>query len=199
MSCLKNVKSQSDHLHFCTLCVTAIINHCLSAAVFVAPEGGSLEWNKCWATVRWLTRATTTRTSPATLLLPSSTRWLMPSSLHQPTNLSSCLPNNHVSRFTKAAVVLRVFMAKCERYVLKKQRFFYMFSRSNDHLKSSSNSGRLRGKPVRVRELRVRQRRWKRWLRGRDQSIVPVSTGVVWTAQCQSHDPTDISHHAGQQ
>lgn len=180
-------------MRFCASCATAIVNRCLSAAVCVAPQGGSLEWNKRRAPVRWLTRATTTRTSPATLLLPSSTRWLTPSSLRRPTNLSSCLPNNHVSRSTKAAVARRVFIVRSER--LRNNGF----STCDDDLKSSSNSGRLRGKPVRVRELRVRQRRWKRWLRGRDQPLVPLSAGVVWTAQCQSHDPADISHHSGQQ
>lgn len=85
--------------------VSCVVNNCLSAAALVAPEGGSLEWDKCWATVKWLTRATTTRTSPATLLLPSSTRWPMPSSSHQPTSLSSCLPTKHVSRYMEATVV----------------------------------------------------------------------------------------------
>lgn len=69
----------------------------LSCYVSIALEGWDLGWNKCWAPVRWLTRATTTRTSPATPLLPSSAHWLMPSSLHQARNHNN-LQNHHVSR-----------------------------------------------------------------------------------------------------
>lgn len=69
----------------------------LSCYICIALEGWDLGWNKCWAPVRWLTRATTTRTSPATPLLPSSAHWLMPSSLHQARNHNS-LQNHHVSR-----------------------------------------------------------------------------------------------------
>lgn len=44
--------------------------------------------------MRWLTRATTTRTSPATHLLPFSAPWLMPSSLHQLRKRNSRLLNH---------------------------------------------------------------------------------------------------------
>lgn len=60
-------------------------------------------------------------------------------------------------------------------------------------------SGGLWREPVWVRKLCVRQRRWKWRLCGRDQPLVPVPSGALWTAQCQSHDPENFSHHSGQQ
>lgn len=87
---------------FSHLEVASLIPFSLSCGVCIVPEGWDLGWNRCWAPVRWLTRATTTRTSPATPLLPSLAHWQTPSSLHQARNHHNCLLNCHVSRRTRA-------------------------------------------------------------------------------------------------
>lgn len=60
-------------------------------------------------------------------------------------------------------------------------------------------SCRFGREPVWVWQFCVWQHRWKRWLCGRDQPIFPLTTGALWAAQRQPHDPEDLPHHSGQQ